>query len=124
MNKIEQLLQQLDGKANSGYVYNGLPLDSKDFLDFATITIKHFCKGLIKESRYLSSGDSVTEFIEDYIKPDPIYDSEEIVKVTISTLKNFDYGRVFSITGLNLIKCDDDSEIVEISKLKFNQLFK
>ena len=59
MNKIEQLLQQLDGKANSGYVYNGLPLDSKDFLDFATITIKHFCKGL----RYLNYYKSCTYMV-------------------------------------------------------------
>ena len=103
---------------------NGLPLNTLYDRNTLVSYIKDFCIELVEESRYLTSGDSVSEFIEEYIKPEPIDDSEETVKVTISTLKNFDYTRVFGITGLNLIKCNNDSEIVEIIKLKFNQLFK
>jgi len=124
MNKIEELLNDIDIEAQIYDREYGLPLSSKVFKAFAVNTIKYFCKQLIEEAKYLTSGDSVSEFLEDYINPKVEVVEEEMIKVTVSILKTLDWMKVYLIAHIVLVRESDDSKIHEITKEQFDLLFK
>ena len=123
MNKIEELLVNLSTEAYDNYGRDyGLPMSEDNFLKFADNTIKKFCTELVEKARYLTSGDSISEFLDNYLTP-TLEPTTEKVKVTISTLKQFNWNSVYDLTGIDY-NGFDDSHMIELEKDIFHKLFK
>lgn len=122
MNKIDQLLKDIQNyskNCNHNFFY------IEEMNKFQRLAVQHiikdFCRNLVEEARYLTSGDTIEEFLENYLNPKSIL---ETTKVTISTLKNFNYDEVLIITGVNLFEAYENDYIIEITKEQFNELLK
>lgn len=130
MNKIELLLKDMSYFVSSCVGYsNGLPLNTLHDKNVLSSYIKEFCKDLIIDAiADLGHGESVSEWLDDYInsKVEPI--EEDMVKVTVSTLKQFNYQKVFYSTGIDIEYHKNintnDSVTFEITKEQFDLLFK
>ena len=90
MNKIVELLLNLNKEAKD-YGSFGVPLDNPNYKSCVERIMYEFCSELVADARYLTFDDSVSEFLEIYLNPEP---KPTKVKVTISTLKQFNWNNV------------------------------
>ena len=121
MNKIEELLEQLDDYATDCDSYSlGLPLGNKADKAILKGMISDFCWKLAWDASEVEIGEDFQEWFDNYIEPKPI---TEKIKVTISTLKQFNWNSVYNLAGIDY-NVLDDIHIVELDKEIFQKLFK